>query len=345
MEEGNVFCVQAQAAMNIGGMQAKHIVLMPPNWLGDVILAQPALRAITHAYPEANISVFGRSWLPELLPFLNLNHPYVQYVDDMPKRSDAVFLFPNSLRSALQAFKSRARQRIGYRKEGRGIFLTHAYTPRVDLIHEHHRSYYLDMLRQYGLPTPFDEVELVAPETAQQQAIQQLEKHRIQPDHFVCVAPGAQFGGAKRYPAESYAEVLAKLSDDGWDIVTLGTSAERDIAETCLSKVQGKLWNAAGETSLSQALQLVSVAKLMLCNDSGLMHVAAGLGIPTVTMFGATNPARTSPSGKRVALLYKPADCSPCLKRECEVEGHPCMRNISPQDVIQACDKILASTV
>ncbi len=322
-----------------------QIVLMPPNWLGDVILAQPALRAITHAYPEAKMSVFGRPWLPELLPFLNLNHEHVQYVDDIPKRSDAVFLFPNSLRSALQAFKSRGKQRIGYRREGRGVFLTHAYTSRIDLIHEHHRGYYLDMLRQYGLATLFDEVELVAPKAAQQQAIQLLEENGIQPERFVCVAPGAQFGGAKRYPAESYAEVLAKLSDDGWDVVTLGTPAERDIAARCLSKVQGKSWNAAGETSLSQALQLVSVAKLMLCNDSGLMHVAAGLGIPTVTMFGATDPARTSPSGKRVGLLYKPADCSPCLKRECEVEGHPCMRNISPQDVLHTCEELLKSAV
>ena len=234
---------------------------------------------------------------------------------------------------------------MGYRNEGRGVLLTHAYTSRIDLIHEHHRGYYLDMLRQYGVPTPFDEVELVAPEDGQAQAISLLEEKGINPERFVCVAPGAQFGGAKRYPADSYAEVLAKLSSDGWDIVTLGTPAEKDIAELCLFKVKGKPWNAAGATSLTQALQLVSVAKLMLCNDSGLMHVAAGLGIPTVTMFGATDPARTSPSGKRVGLLYKPADCSPCLKRECEVDGHPCMKNITPEMVYQMCNKLIKSAV
>jgi len=323
------------------GLGLKKVVLMPPNWLGDVVLAQPALRTLCLQYQDADISVFGRGWLKELLPFLNLNHPNIHVVDEIPKRSDAVFLFPNSLRSALQAFGSRAKQRIGYRRDGRSLLLTHAYTSRIDLKHEHHRGYYLDMLRQYGLETPFDEVELVAPKALQDQASALLKEKGLDAAKVVCVAPGAQFGGAKRYPAESYADVLTKLSRDGWDIVVLGTSAERDIATQCLRDVNERCWNAAGETSLTEALSLVSVTKLMLCNDSGLMHVAAGLGIPTVCMFGATDPDRTSPSGKRVKVLYQPADCSPCLKRECEVEGQPCMKNITPDMVYQACEGLL----
>ncbi|MDQ7005230.1 MAG: lipopolysaccharide heptosyltransferase II [Ghiorsea sp.] len=321
----------------------KKVVLMPPNWLGDVILAQPALRSLCLQHQDVEIAVFGRGWLKELLPFLNLNHPNIHVVDDIPKRSDAVFLFPNSLRSALQAFRSRAKKRIGYRRDGRSLLLTHAYKSRIDLKHEHHRGYYLDMLRQYGLDTPLDEVELIAPQSIQAQAVALLKEKGIDPAKFICIAPGAQFGGAKRYPAESYNHVLVQLSKDGWHVVTLGTDAERDIASQCLLDVSGQQWNAAGETSLTQALALVSVAKLVLCNDSGLMHVAAGLGVPTVCMFGATDPARTSPSGKRVKLLYQPADCSPCLKRECEVKGQPCMKNITPDMVYQACEGFLES--
>lgn len=315
----------------------KQIVLMPPNWLGDVVLAQPALRAISTQHPEANIIVYGRAWLPELLPFLNLEHETVQFVSELPKKSDKVFIFPNSLRSGWQAWKSRARQRIGFRKDGRSLLLTHGYKPRIDLMTQHHLFYYLDLLQQYGLKTPFEEVELLAPDDARTKAASLLLSKGLDIHQVVCVAPGAQFGGAKRYPAESYAEVLAQLSAKGWHIVVLGTDAERDIAKQCLQGVSGSCWNAAGETSLTEALQLVSVAKLMLCNDSGLMHVAAGLDIPTVTMFGATNPARTSPSGKRVQVLYQPADCSPCLQRECNVQGHPCMTNISPKMVKNTC--------
>jgi len=95
--------------------------------------------------------------------------------------------------------------------------------------------------------------------------------------------------------------------------------------------------NMAGVTSLSEALQLISACRLMLCNDSGLMHIAAGLGKPTVTPFGATDPARTSASGPRVRVLYQPADCSPCLRRECSVPGHPCMANITAQMLTDAC--------
>ena len=215
--------------------------------------------------------------------------------------------------------------------------LTHGYKPRIDLITQHHLFYYLDLLQQYGLKTPFQEVQLVAPDAAKAEAQALLLRKGLDCNKVLCIAPGAQFGGAKRYPAESYAVVMKHLSEQGWHIVVLGTDAEREIASQCLQHVSGLYWNAAGETSLTEALQLVSVARLMLCNDSGLMHVAAGLNVPTVTMFGATNPARTSPSGKCVNVLYKPAKCSPCLQRECDVLGHPCMGNILPEMVTQAC--------
>jgi len=322
--------------------KSKQVVLMPPNWLGDVILAQPSLRALASFYQEDELVVFGRTWLPELLPFLNLNHDRVSYVNELPKRADAAYLFPNSLRSALQAFRARAKQSVGFRREGRGIFLTHPYTTRIDMMHEHHRRYYLDLLQQHEIPTPFDAVELLAQPDDVEQGLALLKAHDIDADKCVCVAPGAQFGGAKRYPAPAYAVVLERLSEEGWNIVVLGTPQEADIAVECVAQVKGKVWNAVGDTSLRQALQLVSVAKLMLCNDSGLMHVAAGLGIPTVTMFGATDPERTSPSGPRVKVLYKPASCSPCLQRECNVEGHPCMVNMTSDMVYDACLEVLA---
>ena len=116
---------------------------------------------------------------------------------------------------------------------------------------------------------------------------------------------------------------------------------DRDVAGIILKELQTPYWNATGDTSLSEVLQLISASKLMLCNDSGLMHAAAGLGIPTVTPFGATDPQRTSPSGPKVEILYQPAPCSPCLQRECNVAGHPCMANITPQMLTDACLSML----
>ena len=112
---------------------------------------------------------------------------------------------------------------------------------------------------------------------------------------------------------------------------------DRGSGEQILAGISTPCWNAAGDTRLADALQLIGAAQLMLCNDSGLMHVAAGLGIPTVTPFGATDPQRTSPSGPKVSILYQPAACSPCLQRECNVSGHPCMGNITPEMLLAGC--------
>jgi heptosyltransferase-2 len=118
-------------------------------------------------------------------------------------------------------------------------------------------------------------------------------------------------------------------------------SEESAIGDSCLVDCSAPSWNSCGHTSLTQALQLLSICKLLLCNDSGLMHVAAGMGRPVVAMFGATAPGRTAPSGDDVHLLYHPAACSPCLQRECTVAGHLCMQNITPAEITEHCLAVL----
>ena len=316
-----------------------HLLLMPPNWLGDAVMAQPAMRAIAMHYRPEKLSICGRAWLADLLPYLDL--PAAEYRPELPA-ADTAILFPNSFRSAWQAWRNGARERIGYRGQWRRLLLSRPLPRRLDLRHQHHRLYYLDMATQLDIATPEQEVKLVAPAGDREAGIALMLAHGLAPEKVICVAPGAQFGGAKRYPPESYARILGWLSEAGWQPVVLGVAAERQIGEQVLAGVNGPYWNAAGETKLREALQLVTAGRLMLCNDSGFMHVAAGLGIPTVTMFGATDPARTSPSGPKVRLFYVPADCSPCLQRECTVPGQPCMANIRPETVRDACLAALA---
>jgi len=162
-------------------------------------------------------------------------------------------------------------------------------------------------------------------------------------ERVICVAPGAHFGGAKRYPSESYAVILKWLAEQGWQPLILGTKDEREVGQACLGLLPegAAQWNAAGETSMREALQLVSACRLMLCNDSGLMHVAAGMGKPTVGIFGATLPDRTAPSGPYTHVFYEPAVCSPCLQRECTTPGQPCMGNVLPERVLAVCLKML----
>jgi len=318
----------------------QHVVIMAPNWLGDAIMAQPAMVALSRHLQPASITLTGRAWLAELLPFMGINgavfHP------DLPTDADMAILFPNSFRAAWQAWRTGIPARAGFAGQWRSLLLTTPLRPNVDMKTEHHRHYYLDLAEQLGAAISDPEVRLSMPEAEVAAGKHIIMAHDIDVERAICVAPGAQFGSAKRYPAEGYARILAELAEHGWQPILVGTHAERDICAACARDLRGKTyWNAAGDTSLRTALQLLAATRMLLCNDSGLMHVAAGMGKPVVAMFGATDPARTAPSGPKVRWLYHPASCSPCLQRECSTPGQPCMANISPEAVIAACTEAL----
>ncbi|MDX8407548.1 MAG: lipopolysaccharide heptosyltransferase II [Mariprofundaceae bacterium] len=317
----------------------ERVLLMPPNWIGDVIMAQPAMRAIVKHHENADISLCGRGWLKDLLPYLNLGR--ASYAESITT-ADIAYLFPNSFRSAWQCRRAGIHNIIGYQGQWRRPLLSRPLSRRLSLRHQHHRLSYLDIAAQLDIPTPETEVRLSAPANARKQGRAAMQAHGLDPERVICLAPGAQFGGAKCYPAEQYAGVVKTLSRDGWQCIVLGMAEDIETGRLILNELRSPSWNAAGQTKLSEALQLISACRLMLCNDSGFMHVAAGLSIPTVTPFGATDPERTSPSGPHVRILYQPAACSPCLKRECTVVGQPCMTNITPRMLSDACTAMLA---
>jgi heptosyltransferase-2 len=316
-------------------------LILSPNWLGDVIMAQPAMRAIARHDPSMCLFVSGRPWLRDLLPFLDLGT--AQYCEELRQaQADEVYIFRNSFSAAWQAFRARIPRRHGFAHDGRSCLLRPAYQPHFNMAHDHHRRYFLDLVRQAGIPAEQDEPVALRVTDEQRQAARDLViAHGLDPQRLICVAPGAQFGAAKRYPDLSYRMVLQTLSEAGWHMVVLGMKEESAIADSCLQACTGPSWNSCGQTSLSQALQLLTICQLLVCNDSGLMHVAAGMGRAVVAMFGATAPERTAPSGDDVRLLYHPASCSPCLQRECTVSGHPCMSNISPAEVTEHCLAVL----
>jgi len=317
---------------------ALHLLLRAPNWLGDVIMAQPAMRAIAIGLSPQRVFLAGQPWLADLLPFLQL--PGGEF--HSPNcAADTAILFPNSFRAAWEAWRAGISKRIGFAGQWRSLLLTDAYRPRVRLSTEHHRSYYLDLAEQMGISIPDREVRLRIPEGESYAGSNSIKGYGLNPDKTICLAPGSQFGGAKRYLTSGFAKVVASLVEAGWQPLVLGTPQERDIGEQCLHGISAPSFNGAGRTSLRQALQILSASRLLVSNDSGLMHVAAGMDLPVVAIFGATDPARTSPSGKHVRLLYQPADCSPCLQRECKIEGHPCMANIAPESVLDACLSLL----
>ncbi|RMH50571.1 MAG: lipopolysaccharide heptosyltransferase II [Zetaproteobacteria bacterium] len=323
-----------------GGLRpGGHLVIHPPNWLGDVVMAQPAMAALVAGLAPARVTLVGRPWLAELAPWLGLGA--VATAEAMPRDGDLAVLFPHSIRVAWMAWRAGIPERIGFRGQWRRALLTRAPRPALDMMREHHRDYFLDLVAQMGLPIPRRHVALSVPQEAVEQGEALLRRHGLDPGRVVAIAPGAQFGGAKRYPPERYHLLARRLAAAGRQLLILGTAAERAIGEAVLPRgAEG--WNGCGRTTLAQALRLLAACRLLLCNDSGLMHVAAGIGRPVVALFGATDPARTAPDGPQVRLLYRPAECSPCLQRECRVAGHPCMAALAPEEVAQAVEELLA---
>lgn len=324
--------------------QTHHLLLMPPNWIGDAIMAQPAMYAIASYYralnPALRISVGGRPWLGDLLPWLNLAG--ASYARQLPKADTAV-LFPNSLRSAWQCRAAGVRTIIGYSGQWRSLLLSQALPQRISQKHQHHRDFYLDIAMQLGIATEQRHIHLSPPDHAIESGVQMIRSHGLNPEKAFMLAPGAQFGAAKCYPENGFAKACQHLANQGFQPVVLGMKEDYATGERILADLDVASWNAAGSTTLSQAIALIAASRFMLCNDSGLMHIAAGLDIPTVAPFGATDPERTAPSGKHVAIIYRPAPCSPCLQRECTVEGHPCMNNITPRMLSEACLSLLKS--
>jgi len=305
-----------------------------PNWLGDVMMAQPALHALSQSEPMP-LLLHGKPWLKELLPLLNLGD--ARYVEKLDASAQRAVLFTNSLGSAWRLFRSGVKHRIGFDTEWRRILLSESYTPSVDMHTQHHRDYFLNLMEQMQVAIPHRDVQLCLPDTMVEQGEAWIRKHHLDPQRTICVAAGAEFGAAKRYPSTSYSKVLKQLAETGWQPLMLGTHAERKMSDACLMQIEPPFLNAAGKTTLWEALAVMSASRLLLCNDSGLMHVAAGMNKPVVGIFGATDPVRTRPSGQHVQLVYQPAECSPCLQRECHVDGHPCMYNISADRVTRAC--------
>jgi heptosyltransferase-2 len=151
----------------------------------------------------------------------------------------------------------------------------------------------------------------------------------------VGVNPGAAYGSAKRWPAERFAAVAARVVGDGAAVVVLGNASERDLGEVVVAGLGRRAVNAAGLTSVREAMALMTRCRHLVTNDSGPMHLAAALGVPVTAVFGPTIPGATSPVGERVAILQRPVDCAPCRYRECPID-HRCMTGVLVDEVYRA---------
>jgi heptosyltransferase-2 len=312
------------------------ILVRATNWIGDAVMSLPALRAIRSRYPGAHITVLAKPWVKQLYE----GERAIDAVIWKPARAlrtekfDLAVLFPNSFRSALQIYITGAGRRIGYARDARSFLLTDAIPiPKAGEIPKHERFYYLELLRRAGLIDALpniSEIHLDGAEAAAERGSQLFESRGVKLP-VIGVSPGAAFGSAKRWLPERFAEAAARLAEGG-SIAIFGSAAERSMCAQVAAACAGH--NFAGTTTLREFIDMTAACQLFLTNDSGAMHIAAGLGVPSITVFGPTDETATGPSGANARIVREPVDCAPCKLRECPID-HRCMTRVTIESVLE----------
>ena len=314
-------------------MDYASILIRATNWVGDAIMSLPALHAVRGRYPKAQIAVLAKPWVADLYRREKFAEEVILYDRSRwsiarelrARKFDCAILLQNAFDAALLAWLARIPVRIGYRRDGRGLLLTRAVdVPKRGEIPRHERFYYLELLRRAGildrLP-PSDSIR--------------LERGPREARPVIGVSPGAAYGTAKQWLPERFAEAASRLAAEReCEIALFGSGGERDLCDRVAGLLNGcKVTNYAGRTTLAEFIDLASQCEMFLTNDSGAMHIASALGVPTIAIFGATDDEATGPTGPVAHVVREPVDCSPCLLRECPID-HRCMTRVTADRVV-----------
>ncbi|HLX45408.1 MAG TPA: lipopolysaccharide heptosyltransferase II [Bryobacteraceae bacterium] len=337
-------------------MEFQNILVRATNWVGDAVMSLPALRALRGRFPHAEITILAKPWVADLYgrePFCNRLIPYTPATTLEKWRAardlrrfhfDGAILLQNAFEAAAVAFAARIPQRIGYARDGRAPLLTSAIpVPGPGEIPRHERFYYLELLRRAGILDRIpdnDSIRLDGAAAARESGIERFKNLGI--GHAVIgVSPGAAYGTAKRWLPERFAESANRLARElGATVALFGSKSERELCGAIAGSISAPTKNLAGETSLGEFIDLAAACSVYLTNDSGAMHIASALGVPTVAIFGATDDTTTGPTGPLARVVREPVECSPCLKRECPID-HRCMTRVTSARVAEAALNLL----
>ena len=326
-------------------------LIIAPQWIGDAVMTEPLLRRL-QARGE-RLTVGALPWvapvyraMPQVADVIEFPfaHGGLQFkarraiARRIEGQFDRAYVLPNSLKSALLPFLASIPERIGYLGEVRVGLLTHRLKnpknkpPMV--------AFYSALSGEADLANDRPQLQMDATQTAQT-----LRDLGLQQGAYYVFAPGAEYGPAKRWPARHFTELASRLD---LPVVLLGSGKEAALCDAIAGPVNaaqpGKCLNFAGKTSLPQALSLIAASRSTVSNDSGLMHVAAALGVPQVAIFGSSSPLHTPPLSDRASVLWlkidtayqPPLDCAPCFERDCPLGHTRCLNDISAEQVLRA---------
>ena len=313
-----------------------RILIRAANWLGDSVISVPAVRAIKAGRPDAHLTVAA----PEKIAPVWKLVPEVDEVLPVESRSlfsvvgkirqqaafDVAILFPNSLRSALEVWFAGIPRRVGFPGHNRRWLLNQIIAEELRRGPIQHQVYrYLKMARELGAPTAAPEMRKFLPRIKTNGAPAKLG-----------LCPGAEYGPAKRWLPERFAEVALAIAEQRpvqW--ILFGTAADQERGAAIESTLGPRCVNRIGQTTLDQLAAELGECALLLTNDTGTMHLATLLGIPVVAIFGSTEPFLTGPLGNAKHIIRHQVECSPCFLRECPIDFR-CMKAVSVEEVVAA---------
>lgn len=337
-------------------MSFSKILVRATNWVGDAVMSLPALRALRERFPGAEISILAKPWVGDLYRREPFCHRLISYDprgfrakwraarELAPLGFDCAILLQNAFEAAAVAYIAGIPERIGYARDGRSALLTQAIrVPRRGEIPRHERFYYLELLRRAGILDALPDNDLIRLEGAAAARQAGEERFRVlgMGDVVIGVSPGAAYGTAKRWLPERFADAANRLARElDASVAIFGSEQERALCDTVTAALNVPSRNLAGETTLAEFIELAAACRVYLTNDSGAMHIASALGVPTVAIFGATDDAGTGPTGPLASVVREPVECSPCLKRECPID-HRCMTRVDAARVAQVALNLL----
>lgn len=339
-----------------------RILIVAPSWIGDTLLAQPLLRRLQQKLGRIDMDALAPPWCAPLLTRM----PEIKEVIASPfahgelqlrarwklaralaeRHYDQAIVLPNSFKSALIPFFADIPLRAGYSGEFRyGLLnLVHKLDPaKLPLMAER----YALLAEKPGaeLPRPLPSVRLLLDPVNTARTTSRLDLDRARPVAVFC--PGAEYGPAKRWPARHFAALGRELAARKYSVWLIGSARDAGLGEEIREQSGGECRNLCGKTDLAAAIDLIGCAKLVVSNDSGLMHVAAALGKPLVALYGSSSPAHTPP----LTLSSQPGltrivnidiACSPCYARACPLGHFRCMNDLLPAQVLAAIDNLNA---
>jgi lipopolysaccharide heptosyltransferase II len=329
-----------------------RILIRSSNWLGDAVMSVPAVRAIKGGRPDIHVTIaapekVAAMWklIPEVNAIIPLPEGSLLSVVRLLKQQmpfDVAILFPNSLRVALESWLSGIPRRVGYRGHCRNWLVNQIVRePRKPRPPEHHSLRFLRIARECGAET--EKTSNVQRATSNSQLSDSNQPSPINHHPLkIGLCPGAEYGPAKRWLPERFAEAAAKITEQSsaqW--ILLGTKNDAAMGEQIAAAIGDHCVNRIGQTTLDQLIDELRQCRLLLTNDTGTMHLAALLDVPVVAVFGSTEPRLTGPLGNGHTILRRHVECSPCFLRECPIDFR-CMKAITTDEVAGAVLSMLA---